>query len=111
MSSVEWQYFNPRTLTGATKLAATSGMRRSISIHAPLRVRHQPEPSAVLVDHFNPRTLTGATVQEKYYYLIYRISIHAPLRVRQTTSRQTKSGYKISIHAPLRVRPAVDSQG
>ena len=76
-------YFNPRSLTGATKLngeagrikyisihaplrerpggAVTIDAGRYISIHAPLRERRKGRPIKVQDINFNPRSLTGAT--------------------------------------------------
>ena len=99
--------FNPRSLTGATKI---------------YRVQ------TVLRLHFNPRSLTGATMLSRHTMLTLRfqstlpygsdfcswqtfisskISIHAPLRERLLFHYPEDFVLVISIHAPLRERRAV----
>ena len=96
--------FNPRSLAGATADKTLKYIYITISIHAPLRERHdvlrgyqQPAPISIHAPlrerrrpppdthsevHFNPRSLAGATcgivLDTSYGY----ISIHAPLRER-----------------------------
>ena len=77
------QYFNPRSLAGATYQHPQLYILSFISIHAPLRER--------------PREcwrLQGFP----------DISIHAPLRERRVARQQARRPAKISIHAPLRER-------
>ena len=104
-------YFNPRSLTGATRLTTCSNAWLVISIHAPLRER--PEKvnlfdqdmyfnprsltgATTAADnqlwaflYFNPRSLTGATHHSLLLILQNLISIHAPLRERLVIPKKT----------------------
>ena len=76
---------------------------KTISIHAPLRERQQPQMFPTQMSDFNPRSLTGATTTlvvktrssgfqstlpygsehpASHFVNTFRISIHAPLRER-----------------------------
>ena len=56
-------YFNPRSLAGATLARLGDALGLSISIHAPSRERQLAITSFVLPRwNFNPRSLAGATV-------------------------------------------------
>ena len=64
--TVPFWYFNPRSLTGATYHHERLFRTIFISIHAPLRERHQiPDTEKYLYKNFNPRSLTGATTLYK----------------------------------------------
>ncbi len=60
-------YFNPRSLTGATKTLRYISTNTIISIHAPSRERPWVLPSASFASYFNPRSLTGATRPLRHY--------------------------------------------
>ncbi len=77
------EYFNPRSLTGATPTIKAPATKGFISIHAPSRER--PGRRLILTNsgYFNPRSLTGATKgyqEEESQHAA--ISIHAPSRER-----------------------------
>ena len=77
------EHFNPRSLTGATLYQFGQTSRYGISIHAPSRERHQPQRRfASPYRDFNPRSLTGATIQLLLREIRISISIHAPSRER-----------------------------
>ena len=79
--------FNPRSLTGATASALSANYNLGISIHAPLRERRLTHLSYTSLDDFNPRSLTGATLDSSFIYRTAgAISIHAPLRERRLSS-------------------------
>ena len=103
------QYFNPRSLAGATNLAKEVRKGQNISIHAPSRERLS------FLFFFTAHT---------------KISIHAPSRERLSRLKKARrvlefqstlprgsdgagDGYRyaqaISIHAPSRERPCLDS--
>ena len=100
-----WDYFNPRSLAGATSLSRIQPLYAQISIHAPLRERlprfychsvysnfnprslagatHVVRPITINGTDFNPRSLAGATLVSALSLAMTRISIHAPLRERR----------------------------
>ena len=55
------QYFNPRSLAGATTECYQKGGNQNISIHAPLRERRKQPFQLCALHYFNPRSLAGAT--------------------------------------------------
>ena len=107
------EYFNPRSLAGATAVQLDLVRVRHISIHAPLRERPPftqhfsagtrfqstlpcgsdagPPRSASRHFYFNPRSLAGATCFQ-IFNLVFdiSISIHAPLRERLLAPRILK---------------------
>ena len=121
------QYFNPRSLTGATSKRRKLSRKGSISIHAPSRERHIAVIFFRLNSHdFNPRSLTGATLQwlRLYASCCYfnprsltgaTQYIHMEVTIHQFQSTlphgsdelglKPKTQQPISIHAPSRERP------
>ena len=79
-----FDYFNPRSLTGATVNTIIINISIAISIHAPSRERPQYGDTTLLPDY---------------------ISIHAPSRERPLAEAMEKLRKAISIHAPSRERP------
>ena len=59
-----------------------------VSIHAPVKVRHQEDEEFARLLGFNSRTCEGAT--EKLQKSTYRkpVSIHAPVKVRRETGEK-----------------------
>ena len=117
--------FNPRTRKGATMHTPRPGPGRSVSIHAPARVRPDSFMRSRLVACFNPRTRKGATGnaaqmstglqfqsthpqgcdrQDVGVIGLGGVSIHAPARVRPLMGLMDDAGVPVSIHAPARVR-------
>ena len=97
-----------------------------ISIHAPIRGRHERSTHSASESYFNPRPLVGATIF--YFFRLIRflfqstpprggdpapvgffqgnqISIHAPSRGRRPFAFVVVPLNLISIHAPSRGRP------
>ena len=128
LEQIMWlfMYFNPRSLTGATRAAVFIDIRKAISIHAPSRERHLPlslyqnihrisihAPSRerrsvamlyTLPINFNPRSLTGATklrIAKKIQLLFQSTLPHGS----DIEIRYTMCNVQISIHAPSRERP------
>ena len=119
-------YFNPRSLTGATKSAATQARTATFQSTLP----HGSDPTnpgaACAIFYFNPRSLAGATTTRRsnedalYEFqstlprgsdgviitgcVVTQISIHAPSRERRCACWQYQQKRMISIHAPSRER-------
>ena len=74
--------FNPRSLAGATGKNYVMCPTCRISIHAPSRERLKNQLLYVDEQHFNPRSLAGATDALAVMMLHSAISIHAPSRER-----------------------------
>ena len=77
------QYFNPRSLAGATPNVSANQKRCC---------------------YFNPRSLAGATRGRFYCFRYLFISIHAPSRERHKQAAFLIYYFRISIHAPSRER-------
>ena len=83
-TSVQYLYFNPRSLAGATKtkqqmLRQSSHFNPRSLAGATECVPSSDEPKP----HFNPRSLAGATAQRANAVSRINISIHAPSRERR----------------------------
>ena len=76
-------YFNRRSLTGATIRRITIFTTRKISILAPSRERPLHDCCVAGGEYFNPRSLTGATYAMAKFFTLYDISILAPSRERR----------------------------
>ena len=123
--------FNPRTRKGATLSSLFHRCTSTVSIHAPVKVRHHlPELHPRIMEGFNPRTRKGATRVMAVPVGRKKVSIHAPVKVRPINpistcvlfsfnprtrkgatkrvifSKQTKA---VSIHAPVKVRRSDDT--
>ena len=107
-------YFNPRSLAGATSYnylkahgvpisihapsrerRGVGGLRGSapgISIHAPSRERRGVAALLPELRHFNPRSLAGATVNGIGSNPKADISIHAPSRERRNSPASARLG-------------------
>ena len=121
------EYFNPRSLTGAT---AKQLYQRSIQVKFQSTLPHGSDKGVFLQKliflYFNPRSLTGATTfyiswirtltifqstlphgsdyENLDLYDTPEISIHAPSRERQHLQLDARAQVAISIHAPSRER-------
>ena len=78
------RYFNPRSLTGATRVRSVCC--KILSYFNPRSLTGATAYKAinrVLSKYFNPRSLTGATYVAILIIMIILISIHAPSRERR----------------------------
>ena len=75
-------HFNPRSLAGATRGYNSNVTLAAISIHAPLRERPTQKKQKLLVNSFQSTLPCGSDAEYKGYKLLSGISIHAPLRER-----------------------------
>ena len=83
------RYFNPRTLTGATRRFSFSAILIIISIHAPLRVRRKKLRIFAVTLQFQSTHPHGCDRKEDRPKWLLVISIHAPLRVRRGGGAKT----------------------
>ena len=120
-------YFNPRSLTGATRSVSSPPVARrlfqstlpygsdmkqlwirpnakDISIHAPLRERQKAESGGGETSEFQSTLPYGSDGYSGHDSVDFYISIHAPLRERLKDLGVTVTTEEISIHAPLRER-------
>ena len=81
--SLFWQdYFNPRSLTGATFGTIYTSKTRPFQSTLPYGSDRFTKSTAKRYRYFNPRSLTGATSTDTGTAAHINISIHAPLRER-----------------------------
>ena len=122
-----WQYFNPRSLTGATIINYSEHIVTFISIHAPSRERpslsgnlqrhlaisiHAPlrerpvasAPGTATPLHFNPRSLAGATASATVYGIQLLLFQSTLPHGSDATLAFLFHIAAISIHAPSRER-------
>ena len=128
-SSFPWQYFNPRSLAGATlvkifgifiittfqstlprgsdtSLSPVALRPEGISIHAPSRERPMTGQSRnSSTEHFNPRSLAGATMIGLINVATRAFQSTLPRGSDKVVENKTFRHEKISIHAPSRERP------
>ena len=79
-------------------------MKKCVSIHAPVRERHDQLSSIIQRSSFNSRSREGATPLLVSPQALYRVSIHAPVRERLGVCDCINGAPVVSIHAPVRER-------
>ena len=85
-NSANISYFNPRSLTGATAESVDSSLQPSFQSTLPHGSDREVQGSFLLKLYFNPRSLTGATDDHIRWSPVTGISIHAPSRERRITT-------------------------
>ena len=122
------EYFNPRSLAGATKNRSMAtldtlfqptlprGSDSAASLGGLINLVFQPtlphgsddaaDIRHLSAQHFNPRSLTGATAYRHCQTVHAAISIPAPSRERHGRCCVVACDGWISIHAPSRERPS-----
>ena len=98
--------FNSRTCEGATPQRGTTPSLDSVSIHAPVKVRHTCCKMRVLGTGFNSRTCEGAT----WAWCLSRVSVRfqfTHLWRCDILIPESVGSPKVSIHAPVKVRQSI----
>ena len=95
--------FNSRTREDATHPSYGIAKTKTVSIHAPVRMRQLGVIPFLFGTSFNSRTREDATTMSRSICSNVLVSIHAPVRMRPNTSSFSVLSV-VSIHAPVRMR-------
>ena len=99
------EYFNPRSLAGATSDGSPADDAQGISIHAPSRERRPGAPHSIVPLPFQSTLPRGSDLRSLHLLIRHLLFQSTLPRGSDVTSRLEELGLKpISIHAPLRER-------
>ena len=99
------EYFNPRSLAGATSDGSPADDAQGISIHAPSRERRPGAPHSIVPLPFQSTLPRGSDLRSLHLLIRHLLFQSTLPRGSDVTSRLEELGLKpISIHAPSRER-------